>query len=475
MERWDIDDIQPWIATPRVNGALKRGAKVAAAAAAGGSGGAGASGHQQQQEQRQHIKPEPGMEPEEYNDEEVGDNSGALNVKMEGGGDEEERENIRAAIIGGGVDVDDVQGQLVLADAEADGGHDWSDLAEQLINLQGRGVAVRWRLELTPTSSSSSSSSGTSNAVGSWLRGEIIINMKDLGERRIHTAFLSKDSASQETYLVQIWLDKILQAMDHLQDSQEFLNRDVERLNVLWDKALDACERQGVETTLEYPQEVNIRMYDRIMMGVENLDRPMLEGIEEECNEKIALKLKPYQKRALSFMMREEKAEGGTARLLWLKVPLPGNPVGVECWMSPSLFQIYISKSPTVTNLALGNTGGGGYVVVCSSSSFIFIFFYYFRFASKTNFDSFFSSSSSDGKRLKWAWARLLSLLLAFCSTLLPPHGEHLVPGKPTLLRTTTPQSLKICPEEAPWSSSPPRWCVNGSWRLRKRWIIQLN
>ena len=228
-------------------------------------------------------------------------------------------------------------------------GHDWDDLFEQLLNFQRqKGVHVNWRLDL----------------VRKKLFGEISVDFPKYhniskGDAIVQAAYTIK-RADGSVDLVQIWLDKILQAMDHLQGST-ILDKDLETLNVAWDAAIDDIEPRGVPLDLVPPFAVDIKMLDKIMAGVENLERPMEDGVEQDCRAKLALKLKPYQKRALSFLLREEKAAGGTARHLWMKVPLPGNQPGLECYVSPSLFQLYVSKSPTATGIALGNTGGGGW------------------------------------------------------------------------------------------------------------------
>jgi hypothetical protein len=38
------------------------------------------------------------------------------------------------------------------------------------------------------------------------------------------------------------------------------------------------------------------------------------------------MQLRPYQRRALAHMLREERAEGGSARHLWVKLNLPETP-----------------------------------------------------------------------------------------------------------------------------------------------------
>ncbi len=249
--------------------------------------------------------------------------------------------------------------EIVFEEPTENDPHDWEDLFEQLLNLQGRmNMSIHWRLDVP----------------NKKVFGEVVADLSgDKGDVLVQAAFMKK-LPNGETELVQIWLDKILQAMDHLQGS-ELLEHDLEALNVAWDESITDLEGRQVELTLEPPSAVDIRIFDQIMVGVENLERPMEAGVDAECRSKIALKLKPYQKRSLSFLLREERSPGGTSRHLWLKVPLPGNQPGVECYMSPSLFQLYISKSPTATGIALGNTGGGGWqaLEVRFSSSFLFI------------------------------------------------------------------------------------------------------
>ncbi len=237
------------------------------------------------------------------------------------------------------------QPEIVFGKQGEDDPHDWEDLFEQLLNMQGRmNVSIRWRLDIPNMK----------------VKGEVVVDLKSTkGDVLVQAAFLRKHEDGGHE-LVQIWLDKILQAMDHLQGS-DLLENDLEALNSSWDDAINDLEPKGVELTLEPPVAVDIKIFDQIMAGVENLERPMEAGVDAKCRDKIALKLKPYQKRALSFLLREEQAPGGTSRHLWLKVPLPGNQPGVECYMSPSLFQLYISKSPTATGIAIGNTGGGGW------------------------------------------------------------------------------------------------------------------
>ena len=42
--------------------------------------------------------------------------------------------------------------------------------------------------------------------------------------------------------------------------------------------------------------------------------------------------LRPYQRRALAHMLREERAEGGASRHLWVKLNLPNEPGGWAGW-----------------------------------------------------------------------------------------------------------------------------------------------
>lgn len=59
----------------------------------------------------------------------------------------------------------------------------------------------------------------------------------------------------------------------------------------------------------------------------------------------LVLQLRPYQRRALAHMLREERFAptaanpGGSARHMWVKLPLLENP-DVHCYVSPILHQI---------------------------------------------------------------------------------------------------------------------------------------
>ncbi|KAL4527670.1 hypothetical protein Ndes2437A_g02815 [Nannochloris sp. 'desiccata'] len=317
LENWDDEEVQPYMTTMRLNAAFKKQddlideymESIAVAQARGAMNGASSMGVDG-------IKPDPD----------------GNTASGSGGGS-------------GALSANPPQREIVFEETTENDPHNWDDLFEQLLNLHGRlNISVHWRLDVP----------------NKKLFGEVVVDLKGTkGDVLVQAAFLKRyPDGSHE--LVQIWLDKILQAMDHLQGS-ELLENDLEALNVAWDDSINDLEAKDVELTLEPPFAVDIKIFDQIMAGVENLERPMEAGVEAECRAKIALKLKPYQKRALSFLLREERAPGGTSRHLWLKVPLPGNQPGVECYMSPSLFQLYISKSPTATGIALGNTGGGGW------------------------------------------------------------------------------------------------------------------
>jgi SNF2-related domain/Helicase conserved C-terminal domain len=316
VECWEDPETKPFMTTLRMNAAFRKQddliaeyemsvATAQARAAAGYGGSAAVNG----------VKPDPDA---------IGNNN--IGGMPSSGGNAPQRE-------------------IVFEETNDDDPHDWDDLFEQLLNMQGRmNISIQWRLDIRKMK----------------LFGEVVVDLKGTkGDVLVQAAF-DKKHADESHELVQIWLDKILQAMDHLQGS-ELLDTELEALNVAWDDAITDLEAKDVELTLDHPRTVDIRIFDQIMAGVENLERPMEAGVEADCRAHIALKLKPYQKRALSFLLREERAPAGTSRHLWLKVPLPGNQPGVECYMSPSLFQLYISKSPTATGIALGNTGGGGW------------------------------------------------------------------------------------------------------------------
>lgn len=220
---------------------------------------------------------------------------------------------------------------------------DWENLVEHLDNLP-RQLVAQCRLDFEAMK----------------LRVQIVADMGSKGELLIKTAYLVRKADNGSRELKQVWLEKILQAMDHLEDS-ELLDVDLEALNINWDQACDDLEKRGVPLELVPENQVDPKLFDAIMSGVENLDHPGDPSLDAPCEEQLQLRLRPHQKRALSFMLREERSQGGTARHLWLKVPLPEDQSGVECYVSPSLYQLYLSRSPTATAMTLGNTGGSGW------------------------------------------------------------------------------------------------------------------
>lgn len=188
---------------------------------------------------------------------------------------------------------------------------------------------------------------------------DVFVDMKDKGQAFISAAYVRNDRNVPQR-LILIWLEMIIQAFDHLRQNVDVENA-MEAMNEKWDLSCDALEGRDVALELPVDQPVNIKMLDKMVSIVEDYDRPMLEGLDAWCEENIDLPLKPYQKRALSFMLNEEHAQGGTARHFWVKIPLPAGQDQTECWISPSLFQLYISKSPTATRNAIGTNGGGGW------------------------------------------------------------------------------------------------------------------
>ena len=272
------------------------------------------------------VKPEPGTEPDHQG-------PGPLSATATG---QEERMG------------PDGQRELVFPEQESEDDTDWNDLFQQVSNMQRRGgISLHWRLDLKAMK----------------LSVEIVGRLKEgQGEQMVDVAWLKRagDSGNGDEFL-QVFLEQILANLDHLKNSQE-LSDAIERVNVAWDAAVSDLEERRVPTMLEPPHTMSIGVLDRIMAGVEDLDRALGRGVEKDCHEHLALKLKPYQKRALSYMMKEETAPGGTARHLWIKVPLPpGTPENIECYASPSLFKLFISRSPTASTQVLGLGGGAGW------------------------------------------------------------------------------------------------------------------
>ena len=254
-----------------------------------------------------------------------------IKVEME---NEESRENPEAPVA-----------QLALPTSDDPDEVNYLNLLGMLHNLNKHGQGLRCRCQF--------------DLERKLLFVDVTVNMQNRGDILIHCATVRR-TPGEEPALIEVWLDQILQHMDHLKDT-DIVNRDLESLNVEWDNACEDLETRGIPLELKPPQTLSFNLFDKVMAGVEDLERPMEADVGEFCEENIELRLKKYQKHAISFMYREETAVGGTARHLWLKLPLPGNQPGLQACVSPSLFQLYISKSQILADLTLGTSGGAGW------------------------------------------------------------------------------------------------------------------
>lgn len=246
------------------------------------------------------------------------------------------------------------QAQLILMENDQ---VDYADLVRSTHNLLRRGNALQARCSLDLTAAT--------------LGIDLSVRMeKGRGEAMINCCFTLKNE-EDGLDLVQVYLDTVFGNMDHLKGTA-FTEVAVERLNQAWDAACDDLapeqpregrqpEAWNVPTELLPPHQLNSAIFDRILAHVEDLERPLMAGVEQEAENRLALRLKAYQLRALSFMLQEERAEGGTARHLWAQVPLPGGQQGVEVFISPATHQIYVSKSKIATQQAIGTSGGCGW------------------------------------------------------------------------------------------------------------------
>ncbi|KAL4443632.1 hypothetical protein ABPG75_011369 [Micractinium tetrahymenae] len=129
------------------------------------------------------------------------------------------------------------------------------------------------------------------------------------------------------------------------------------------------AEDRGLPGELDLSSPMNLKQFDKVMALVEDIDRGEPAGFREECDQAFQLELRPYQRRALAHMLREERAAptaappGGSARHMWVKLPLPENP-DVHCFVSPILHQIRTSISKIEAEQMVGATGGAGWIAL---------------------------------------------------------------------------------------------------------------
>ncbi|KAL4447266.1 hypothetical protein ABPG77_007299 [Micractinium sp. CCAP 211/92] len=129
------------------------------------------------------------------------------------------------------------------------------------------------------------------------------------------------------------------------------------------------AEGRGLAGELDLGTPMNLKQFDKVMALVEDIDRGEPPGFKRECDDAFQLELRPYQRRALAHVLREERAAptaanpGGSARHMWVKLPLPENP-DVHCFVSPILHQIRTSISKIEAEQMVGASGGAGWIAL---------------------------------------------------------------------------------------------------------------
>ena len=150
---------------------------------------------------------------------------------------------------------------------------------------------------------------------------------------------------------------------------------------------------RGAPVELPADNPITFRVFDKCMACVENIDRGEPQGFKQQCDDDFlltvsvlllalfsfaawliaakllpagwlrltpyliysacpCLQLRPYQRRSLAHMLREERAPGGAARHLWVKLNLREQPGG---WASPASATAAIAAARVVS--AHGNAG----------------------------------------------------------------------------------------------------------------------
>ncbi|GAB4816669.1 hypothetical protein N2152v2_003715 [Parachlorella kessleri] len=164
-----------------------------------------------------------------------------------------------------------------------------------------------------------------------------------------------------EDVVFSVDLGTILCNLDHLAGAP--VQEQIIKLQEAYDAAQDQVLDAGLDSQLEGGAMLNLKQFDKIMGLVEDLDRPEPADLAQRLGQVIKLPLRPYQRRAVAFMLGEELAQGGSARNLWVPVPLPNNPE-MTCYASPILHQLRVSTSKTEAEQAVGVCGGSGWLAL---------------------------------------------------------------------------------------------------------------
>ncbi|KAL4452380.1 hypothetical protein ABPG75_008042 [Micractinium tetrahymenae] len=167
-----------------------------------------------------------------------------------------------------------------------------------------------------------------------------------------------KERLEQDDKVVAVDMHYVLMGCDGV-DGSEF-GRKMDALAEEHGKA--AAQVADLSLQSELTADMTLKQFDKVMSRVEDMDRPEPEGWREQTAQAggLLLNLRPYQWRTLAHMLREEQAEGGSARHLWVKFDLPKNP-NLTCYVSPILHQIRTSCSRIEAEQMVNATGGTGW------------------------------------------------------------------------------------------------------------------
>jgi hypothetical protein len=167
--------------------------------------------------------------------------------------------------------------------------------------------------------------------------------------------------------LIQVNLVDLISKLDHIraggEDAEEAIE-EMDRMARHFDRASKRLEHVGLP--LRQLKELTMQQWEKIKTSVEDRKIPLDADVAAQAAAKLALTLKPYQERALSFMLTEERAPGGSARHHWVKIPLldEAKSLSMECYVSPVLHRIVLHRSALGAGQTVGTCGGSGWVAL---------------------------------------------------------------------------------------------------------------
>ncbi|EFN57988.1 hypothetical protein CHLNCDRAFT_142147 [Chlorella variabilis] len=188
-----------------------------------------------------------------------------------------------------------------------------------------------------------------------------IFSTSTLSSSLISGTWQRKNADTEEDELVAVDLRFLLSMLDGF-DGSPFMEQ-MDRLTQEYEATENEVTARGVEGELSVDAPMNLKQFDKVMACVEDVDRGEPAEFREECSDAFLLTLRPYQRRSLAHMLREERALGGSSRNLWVKLNLPEHP-DVQCYVSPILHQIRSSTSRIEAEQWVNANGGAGWIAL---------------------------------------------------------------------------------------------------------------